>query len=374
MTKKLCWITPDWFVDVDIPIVPHLSNEYDIIWIIVFPWRNNRFKEADFDLIIRTYSHISIKFIHYKYYGLDFRNLYYNWKIKKIIKRSDPDVIYFNIVPSGPIILPLYRWLPAEKTIVTAHDGCVKPSFHFRKLAEKCFDLAYNPKQYVQLFSPNEAEIFKKKREGKNIFVIPLAVKDFGKSHSTLRTDCISFISFGNINSDKNVLLLIRAAEKIYTEGYRNFKVVIKGRCIDWHENYQPLISHEELFEKDLRFIDNSEIPDIFASNWYAVFPYKQSGQSGVVKVALNYKKPVIVSDLPGFTYDIEDGYNGYVFKNNDVDSLANVLKKCIDNTDTDYKKLVANIERFVERKYSINKIVKSYREMFNKVLTSTIK
>ena len=88
----------------------------------------------------------------------------------------------------------------------------------------------------------------------------------------------------------------------------------------------------------------------------------------------MNYKKPVIVSDLPGFTYDIEDGYNGYVFKNNDVDSLANVLKKCIDNTDTDYKKLVANIEQFVERKYSINKIVKSYREMFNKVLTSTIK
>ena len=49
MTKKeICWVTPDWFVDVDMPIIPYLTDEYDITWIIFFPWRNNRFKEKDF--------------------------------------------------------------------------------------------------------------------------------------------------------------------------------------------------------------------------------------------------------------------------------------------------------------------------------------
>lgn len=372
--KELCWITPDWFVDVDMPVVPHLSNEYHITWIIVFPWRNNRFKESDFEVIRRTNPYVDVKFIHCKYYGLDPRNLRCYSHVKKIIQELNPDLIYFNIVPAGPVVLPLYRWLPADKTIVTAHDGCVKPSFRFRRLAEKCFDLGYNPKRFVHLFSPHEAEIFKNDRKDKELFIIPLAVKDFGEPHSLLRTDCITFVSFGNINGDKNVPLLIQAAEKIYAEGYRNFKVVIKGRCADWQQNYQPLISHEDIFEADLRFIDNSEIPDIFSSNWYAVFPYKQSGQSGAIKVALNYKKPVIVSDLPGFTFDIEDGYNGYVFKNNDVDSLAKVLKKCIDNTDADYKGLVANVNQFVESKYSLNRIVEMYRTMFATVLTSQTK
>lgn len=31
---KICWVTPDWFVDVDMPIVPHLLDKYDITWII----------------------------------------------------------------------------------------------------------------------------------------------------------------------------------------------------------------------------------------------------------------------------------------------------------------------------------------------------
>lgn len=45
--KKISWVTPDYFLDVDIPIVPNLLDEYDIIWIILFPWRNNRYKEED---------------------------------------------------------------------------------------------------------------------------------------------------------------------------------------------------------------------------------------------------------------------------------------------------------------------------------------
>ena len=53
--KKISWVTPDYFLDVDIPIVPNLLDEYDIIWIILFPWRNNRYKEEDLSKYAKKY-------------------------------------------------------------------------------------------------------------------------------------------------------------------------------------------------------------------------------------------------------------------------------------------------------------------------------
>ena len=366
--KKICWVTPDWFIDVDMPIVPHLLDQYDITWIITFPWRHNRFKDEDFKPYFGNPS-LEIKFIHFKYYGLDPRNLEYYSVIKSIIRAVNPDLIYLNIEPGGPLILPFYRWLPTEKTIVTAHDGYVKSSFRHPWLAKKCFDLGYNTRSYIQLFSNGEEAAFHKLRPSKKTFVIPLALKDFGKPTEKLREDFVTFASFGNIYEDKNIVLAIKAGEKLYDKGYRNFRIVIKGRCAEWEKDYVPFIKHPELIEADLRFIDNSEIANIYARNWYGLFPYKQSAQSGAIKVALNYDKPVIVSNLPGFLEDIKDGFNGYIFKNNDVDDLARVMEICINNSREKYNDLVRNVTQFVNAKYSSEKIISQYVEMIEYVI-----
>lgn len=366
--KKICWVTPDWFVDVDVPIVPHLAKGYDIKWIIVFPWRNNRFKESDFEKY-KELKGLDIQFVHSNYFRYDPRILYVYNILYKLIKNEKCDCVYFNIVPTNPLIIPLYKKLNKETTIVTAHDGWVKPSFEFPWLANICFSICFKTKKYIQLFSPAQEKIMRSHLPNKDTFVIPLGIKDFGKPTVGLRKDTISFLSFGNINYDKNATILIMAAEKLYADGYRNFKVVIKGKCDNWKENYQRLIKHPTIFELDLRFIDNSEIPNIFSYNTYVVLPYRQTGQSGVIKVAFNYRKPVIVSDLPGFTFDVKDGYNGYVFENENVDDLVKVLKKCLE-TDNKYKLLCKNVDEFIENKYSQQYIIDLYKKMIDKVLS----
>lgn len=120
-----------------------------------------------------------------------------------------------------------------------------------------------------------------------------------------------------------------------------------------------------------MRFIDNSEIANIYAENTYAVFPYKQSGQSGAIKVALFYRKPCIVSNLPGFTDDIQDGYNGYVFKNGDVEDLARVLKHCINSSKEEYEGMVKRVNEFVDAKYASGKLLARYKEMFEAVTSA---
>ena len=46
--KKICWVTSEWFADVDIPIIPELLGNYKIHWIIVL-YPNGRYKESYFD-------------------------------------------------------------------------------------------------------------------------------------------------------------------------------------------------------------------------------------------------------------------------------------------------------------------------------------
>ena len=64
LRKKITWVTPDWFVAVDLPIVPHLSKYYDITWIIIFPWRNCRYTEQE----ISSNQSENLK-IHFYYLG-----------------------------------------------------------------------------------------------------------------------------------------------------------------------------------------------------------------------------------------------------------------------------------------------------------------
>lgn len=97
MHKKICWVTPDWFVDVDMPIVPHLLNEYDITWIIFFPWRHNRFNEEDFKQIMDEHSELDVHFVHSKYYGLDPRSMMVWNRIGSIINFNRTDRIIFFV-------------------------------------------------------------------------------------------------------------------------------------------------------------------------------------------------------------------------------------------------------------------------------------
>ena len=96
--KKISWVTPDYFLDVDIPIVPNLLDEYDIIWIILFPWRNNRYKEEDLSKYAKKYNNLSIFFVHSKYFRYDPRTFFVYRKILKLIERSQANLIY-SLIP-----------------------------------------------------------------------------------------------------------------------------------------------------------------------------------------------------------------------------------------------------------------------------------
>jgi glycosyltransferase involved in cell wall biosynthesis len=367
--RKITWVSPDFFLDTDFnpDLILGLLKHFDIHWIVLFPGKDARFSEADFERLSDV-SGLSIEFIYWTSRARSLKTLLFYEKVYQQINLSKPDLIYFNYVPTSPYILPLYWRINNRRTIVTAHDGNVKSSFKMPLISSVVFKLAFGSAKCVNMFSPTQASLFKSSFEKAKIFTILLGLKDFGKSLLPKRTDNIVFFFFGSINSNKNVGLLIDAACNLYDKGIRGFKISINGFCTDW-EQYAGRIRYPELFELDIRMIKNSEISDLFAKNHYAVFPYKEMSQSGAIKVAFNYCSPVLASSLQGFTDEVKDGVNGFVFKSEDVSDLERVMTERIKNHNTEYSVMQEKIAAYNQQYYSSDALINNYQSMFNDVL-----
>lgn len=368
--KKICWVTPDCFADCDIPYVPTLSREFFIHWIVLLPKNNSRYKTDDF--IKYDSANLKVTVIEQKRRERNPLKFLDFLKINNIIQGDNPDLVYFNVIPVCPSILPLYWMLPKDKTIVTAHQGNVHAGMN-RKIINKILRrLTYGTVKYVNMFSDYQVELFKRTFPSPEIFRIFLGLKDFGcpESKRNLYEKKVRFLSFGIINYAKNIDLLIEATNILYNKGIDNFIVSINGSCANW-SFYQKKIKYPEAFELDIRMIANEEIADLYEKSHFFVQPYRVVSQSGPMKIAFNYNLPDIVSDQRGLLDEIRENVNGFSFKTGDAEDLARVMCNCINlYCDTEkYDLFLGKMKQYTRQKYSHESICSEYVRMFNKVI-----
>lgn len=370
--KKICWITPDCFVDCDLNYfnMHEILKFYDIHWIILFSKNNNRFKESDFEQIKKENDNLTVEFF---YFNLRMRNPMNIWtyrRLGKIIKKQNSDIIYMNDSIYSPWELPMFYSLPKKYYIQAAHHGEVHIGMRHKKIINLQRKLVYSQVKYVNMFSKSQAKLFHNHFPDVQVFKIPLALKDFGApTAKKLKDGVVRFLSFGTINYTKNIDLLVEAACLLYEKGYHNFKVSINGMCKDW-SFYHSKIKYPELFDLNVRLIDNAEIANLFTAADYLVQPYRVVSQSGPTKVAFNYNLPIIASNLPGFSDEIHEGVNGYLFEPGNVNDLVSVMARAIDTHEQGYSKLKATMAEHTQKKYSSETIASLYLKMFDEVLS----
>lgn len=367
--KKIVWVTPDCFVDVDfnINLLESILKEYSVFWIIILS-NHSRFKEKDFKALQLTKG-LLVSFVYNNFRQRDPRNIFFYSSLVKKIRYHKGDLIYLNLTSTSPYILLLYYLLPKYKTIYAAHDGKINSSFKLSNVAKITFILGYSTVQYVNMFSKFQEGVFLNNFPKKKVFITPLALKNFGESEKLRREDSIVFMFFGRIHKGKNLELLIKAGCQLWEEGIRGFKISINGEPdIDW-KYYQNEIIYPEIFECNIKEIKNSEIPDLFTQAHYMVLPYKEMSQSGALKIAFHYNIPVIVSNLQGFTDEVKSGVNGFIFENENLFDLKDIIKTCIKNHNISYQILSNKMSVYTENNYSNDVISKIYIRMFNTVL-----
>lgn len=132
---------------------------------------------------------------------------------------------------------------------------------------------------------------------------------------------------FGLIREYKGLSLLIEAFNKA-ADARPDLYLCIAG------EFYEPQDYYEDQLRPELsdrvtilnKFLSKEEASEMFRLSDVLVLPYKKATQSGVLADAIAYGLPSIVTNQPGFTDYLIDGYNGIVLKTQESNELANEL------------------------------------------------
>jgi len=366
--KKISWVTPECFIDVDVYVINQICNVYDINWQIILDYGCSIDYEQYVNEILRDrVSLVHIKFLRSTVRIRDPRKLFQLLSIIKRAKDHGPDYYYIGspIVPYGAII---YRCLlPRKKVLFPCHNVTTPVGAKNGKIAEIMTKLwlwnAYN----VNVFSKSQQQVLNNLYPGKNTLLTYLAIKDYGEP--TIKMDrnqssMIRFLNFGNIVEYKRVDLLIEAGNILYERGYRNFRIRIAGNCKQWNR-YEDLIKYPDVFELIIKRVPNEDVPNMFAESHYFVMPYQDIAQSGAITVAFRYNLPTIVSDIKPFEEFVENAVTGITFRSGDANDLADKMQFVIDQHKDIYKPLCENQRVFTEQNFSLSVIANRYVDFF---------
>lgn len=366
--KRIVWITADYFSETDLnfDVLANISIEYEIFW-IVLEGRTPYFEHSAYDKVMKL-PNLHLVFLKNQYRTRDPRSLLFYYSVLKKIKKLKPDLLYYNVAPN-PASALVSLFFDKEKTIFTAHDGKAQnDSAAFGRMRTFAYNVTFHHAKNINMFSKAQADLMRQTYGEKNIHIMNLPLKNFGKSKKTKPVDMVRFLSFGHIIYQKNIDLLIEAGNLMYERGLRGFKISINGTCEDW-KFYEGKIKYKDIFECNPNFISNDELLDLFETSHYAVFPYRRVSQSGVLKVAFNYKLPVVVSNIGSFKEEVKEGENGFFFNVGSADSLADVLEKLLKTHQQEYALRCEKMDAFIKNHYSNEKSAESYINFFKQII-----
>ena len=175
-------------------------------------------------------------------------------------------------------------------------------------------------------------------------------------------------IMYGHQNHYKGTDLLIEALSLLPKEYLQKIQTVIVGKTDDslykkYADNCEKLnvlwinkfVSEEELYSR----IEQSDL---------IVLPYRKISQSGVLLLALSYRKPIITSNLDSFKETLEGYPSDYFFEKENPASLAIMLRRFIDD-ELDTEVMKGAIEKLVDKyswESSASATIETYKFLMN--------
>lgn len=172
---------------------------------------------------------------------------------------------------------------------------------------------------------------------------------------------------FGRLSKEKGIINLINAFSKL-----DNGKLYIAGEGPE-KENIENFIKEKGLRDKIklLGFLNSEEMKEqirkcsfvVTPSIWYENCPYS-------VMETLAIGKPVIGADIGGIPELVKNNENGYTYKYDDIDELAEKMKKLFENKEL-AEQMGKKAKKIAQKLYSketyYDKIIKIYEELTNK-------
>lgn len=258
--------------------------------------------------------------------------------IRNICSKFEIDIVHYL---TGDFSMALYNIFHVNKKYVyTVHDlfphEIEKMSLYkniIRRIILIGNKINLNVIKNITTSSVMQYNYLKDKYIKKNVFfthfptLVTNKVKEGGKLVHELIGINDYILFFGNINKYKGVDLLIDAYNK--SEVLQTKKLVIAGCGIKYITNNENIITIN-------RYIEDTEIADLFKCSSFVVYPYRSATMSGVLSLAFYFKKRVVLSSIPFFNQF--DCSNVIYFKPENIVDLKNKMEiistsKCIEQS-----------------------------------------
>jgi D-inositol-3-phosphate glycosyltransferase len=159
----------------------------------------------------------------------------------------------------------------------------------------------------------------------------PLAKSDARLRLNILEEKVILF--FGYIRAYKGLMILIDAMNELkrWRFNFEGMKLIVVGEPYEDMKKYHSRIEELHLGSRIQiisDYVANDMVAIYFSAADVVVLPYLSATQSGIVQIAYNFNKPVIVTDVGGLGEVVLDGITGYVVPPNDPVALAEAIGK----------------------------------------------
>ena len=166
---------------------------------------------------------------------------------------------------------------------------------------------------------------------------------------------------FGNIRDYKGLDILLKSINEIND---KNLKLIIAGKPWKNFEKYNLLISKLNLNKKVKLFLDfnsNEKVAELFKVSDLIVLPYKNfEASSGAGTVALNFKKPLIVTEVGGLPELVLD--KNTIAKPNNKESLIKSILYGLSNLKRLEQDSKIKREEFSQENIS-KKLMRAYKQ-----------
>lgn len=365
--RKIAWITFNAFIDTDLYVVKELSSFYEIDWYILKS-ENDKYEFVEEIEALKTNPSLNIIM---EQCGKRLRSVgcisFYKKLMSDVIK-SKPDIIYTSLA-GAPYFIPLLALRKGKNKVILAIHNVHVPkggsSYWFFKLYNS---FAIKSFQYYQTFSSNQYQLLKSLIPSKTVFYAPFILKDYGPAKIKRTDSTLTLLNFGNIRPYKRIDVLIEAVQRVYERTGTKIRVILAGKCDEWHR-YEKLIKYPELFDLRIHRISNEDIPNLFAEADFFVAPYQDIAQSGSSVVAINYGIPLIASRLPAFEEYVDDKVTGLLIEPASVNSLEEVILDIVESGNAGYDEMVNHLVRKRDEFFSTKSVVKMYREFIDGII-----
>ena len=238
----------------------------------------------------------------------------------------------------------LFCSFPAKHRIVDAHE-VIQQGAESNKLYNRIYKFLYKHIKTVIIHSPRAKEVLNCIGYQGAIMTVPHFEYNLDAIYSEkalgddvikcIKTTKINILLFGSISYNKGVDLLVNSVNTLPDNVKERLNIIIAGKSTD--ETLGGLSLEDGLYSTVIRHINDDEMKFLYSQTDYVILPYRLTYQSGVLEMAINYSKPVIVSDIPYFHSVITKYPSFGLLTGLEVNSIHNTLIDLINKQTDDF-------------------------------------